>query len=376
MPNGIRLGVAADTREFDRGIKQGVIDPLEDATDALRDLAKDGDRAGSDLERSMRDQQDETKKLEREYRDLADTIKSSSRKAGRDIDDGIGDGLDKAGTGLNDFKDEAKSTAREGAASFSGEFSDVGDVVQETLANALGGFGPIGAAAGVAAAVGFGFLTAKIDADAAASEERIASMYDAMIESQGKFLTDAAVMDQVKALTDDAGALAEAQEVAAGSGVDLGIVLRAMAGDADAAAEVQAALNDQYDKAVENADKAAKEARDLTDAELKQSQATGKAADIMSKYSDDMSKAAEKYAAYSSAARYATNQMQDAAATAAGLRKEIVRLPDGKTITLRVDDNISSLSSRFNTALSAMRRQASSGVQVDYQLTKNGKKVY
>lgn len=376
MPNGIRLGVAADTREFDNGIKKGIIDPLEDASDALRDLAKDGDRAGSDLERSFRDQQDTTKKLDREYRDLGDTIRQTSRKAGRDIDSGIGDGLDKASTGMNDFKDEAKGTAREGAASFSGEFSDVGDVIQETLANALGGFGPIGAAAGIAAAIGFGALTAQIEKDTEASKERVQSMYDAMIESQGRFLTDSTIMSQVKAITDDTEQMAKAQEIASGSGVDLGVVLRAMAGDASAAADVQAELQKKLDEAAETAKTAADENRALTQSEQDAASAAGKAADALAGYGDEMQLASDKYDAYASAARYANNQMQDAAKKAAGLRAELVKLPDNTTINLAVNDNISGVTQRFNRELAAMRQKARAGITVDYQLTQRGTKVF
>lgn len=376
MPNGIRLGVAADTREFDRGIKQGIIDPLEDATDALRDLAKDGDRAGSDLERSMRDQQDETKKLEREYKELGNTIKSSSRKAGKDIDDGIGDGLDKAGDGLNDFKDEARDTAREGAASFSGEWTDVGDVVQETLANGLAGLGPIGAAAGIAAAVGFGTLLARVQADAEAAEARVATMYEKFIESGLSWITEEQIQEGIKDIASDTDKYTDALNKASDMGVDVADVLRALAGDTDAYNSILKKGQDNLAAMEAEQQKNIDAGKGLDSVLQGQIDAQYKANKAWKEQSAEMQKAKEKADQVREALRGATNQMQDAAAKAAGLRKEIVNFPDGKTITFRVDDNISSLSTRFDREVAAIRRKAKAGISVDYQLTRNGTKVY
>lgn len=376
MPNGIRLGVAADTREFDTGIKKGIIDPLDDAADALRDFAKDGDRAGSDLDRSFRDQQETTKKLERQYRDLGDTIKKTSRDAGRDLDDGIGDGLDKASDGLGDFKEEAKGTAREGAASFSGEFSDVGDVVQETLANAFSGFGPIGAAAGVAAAVGFGALSAAAEKEAEAAEERVATMYENFLESGLSWITEDQIQQGIKDIASDTDKYNNALSKAADLGVDVSLVLRAQAGDQEAYNDILSDGEDRLSDMEAEQQKNIDAGKDLDSVLQGQIDAQYKANQAWKNQATEMQKAKDKADSVSAALRGATNQMQDAAAKAAGLRSELVKLPNGKTITLRVDDNIDGVTSRFNSALSAMRRQASAGINVDYQLTKNGTKVY
>lgn len=376
MPNGIRLGVAADTREFDRGIKQGVIDPLEDATDALRDLAKDGDRAGSDLERSMRDQQDETKKLEREYRDLADTIKSSSRKAGRDIDDGIGDGLDKAGDGLNDFKDEAKGTAREGAASFSGEWTDVGDVVQETLANALAGFGPIGAAAGIAAAVGFGTLLAQVEKDAEAAEARVGSMYESFLESGLSYITEEQIQSKIQEIAGDTDLYADALSKAADLGVDVSDVLRALAGDTSTYNAILRKGEDNLAAMEKEQQKNIDAGKGLDSVLQGQIDAQYKANNAWREQSAEMQKAKEKADQVREALRGANNQLQDAALKAAGLRKQLVQLPNDQTISVTLGVNETKFNERVNRALNNARALASKGIAVDFQVTRNGTKVY
>lgn len=156
----IEIPIASETRAFGQGIESGVIRPLEDAEDALKALAKVD--AGEDIERDMKQAQDATERLRDETkktaRDIEDEFKRSYRKTADDADDAtrkMKDGFDEAGN-------EAAQSAREGAASFTGEFDDVADYIQEVLANALSGFGPAGLVAGVAAAAGIGIAVAKV----------------------------------------------------------------------------------------------------------------------------------------------------------------------------------------------------------------------
>lgn len=155
------IAVASETGAFEKGIKSGVVKPLEDAEKALKKL---GDtNVGRDIDRDLDAAQRATKSLEKETKDAAreieDAFRSSYRKAKNDADDAT----DKMRHGFREVGDEAGSSGREAAASFSGEFDDVSDFIQEIAANAFGGFGPAGAAAGLAAAVGLGIATAKIE---------------------------------------------------------------------------------------------------------------------------------------------------------------------------------------------------------------------
>jgi hypothetical protein len=167
MTKGIDISIAADTRSAMSAITKGLIDPLEDASEALELLGRDGKGAGDDLEKGMRDAQRETKEAKSEIRDLRDEVQKAG-KAARQIGD-------DSKAGFSDFKDEASSSGREAAASFGGGFEDVADFAQETLANALGGFGPLGAAAGVALAAVLGTALSS----AAAAQEKLTAAREA-----------------------------------------------------------------------------------------------------------------------------------------------------------------------------------------------------
>lgn len=127
---GLKLSLLADVRQFVRSFKQAGAS-VEDLGDELVEMERDGEHAVEGIEKKLRD------------------LPKEADKAGKKTAANLKEGFD-------DAKGEAGQSAREAAASFSGGFEDVADMVQETLANALGGFGPAGAAAGIALAVGIG----------------------------------------------------------------------------------------------------------------------------------------------------------------------------------------------------------------------------
>lgn len=121
---GITLNVLGNFRDFIRGTENAE-EALDDVADSLDDMARDGDKAAE--------------KLERSFRDLAEQAKDSGKDAGRDFEKGMS-------KGLQEVKEEAHQSGREAAASFSGEFEDVTDYVQEVVAQGLGPAGIAGAA--------------------------------------------------------------------------------------------------------------------------------------------------------------------------------------------------------------------------------------
>lgn len=155
-----KIQLLSDVAGFIRGTDD-VTKALDDVADSLDDLARDtkqnADKAADSLEREFSDAMREVRK----------ETKDTSRKMGDDLKHGT----KEAGEGFDDLKDEARDSAKEAAASFSGEFDDVADYVQEVLAQALSGFGPIGAAAGLAAAAGIGFLVSSLQDAAEKAEE-------------------------------------------------------------------------------------------------------------------------------------------------------------------------------------------------------------
>lgn len=194
----IKIPLIADVANFLRGTRD-VADALDDVSGALDDLGDEGSRSTDKLERSLKDAADAADKVGKESDGAFDKLAKSSKKAD--------DSVSRAKKGMGDFKEEAAGTGREAAASIS-SVGDSADAVQETLANALGGFGPAGAAAGVALAAGFGIFRAKAEEAKAAVKE----LAGQLIESGGKLGTDdifskigtAATEGQLKSMIKDA----------------------------------------------------------------------------------------------------------------------------------------------------------------------------
>lgn len=180
MSDRIELDIAADTRAAVRSV-----DNLGTALDRVADDLEDVDRAGQDTERS----------LIRAFRRIAREADDSADKIERDF------------TGaFDEVKQEAGSSGREAAASFGGGFEDVADFVQETLANALGGFGPAGAAAGIALAAVLGSVLSSATLTQERiqeARERAADLASTMYENAGKLPLQDRVEDLLEVLTQE-----------------------------------------------------------------------------------------------------------------------------------------------------------------------------
>lgn len=176
----INIDLVADVKGVIKGTDR-ISDALDDVADDLKDLGKDGDKLED--------------KVSSAFKGMAD----NARKAGKDIGREVKDGTEKAGDGLKDMRDESVSTARESAASF-GSIEDAADSLQEILANAFAGFGPAGAAAGLAAAVGIGLAISAAQEAAEtnnAAKEKAVEMIDAIAEAGGH-LVDLDVSERIK----------------------------------------------------------------------------------------------------------------------------------------------------------------------------------
>lgn len=223
MAGRITIDVGLNTREVAKGAKDA-----EKALENLEDAVSDAGKGGSK----------DLKTLERELKDVQD----AGEKAGKGISDGVGKGFDEV-------KSEASQSGREAAASFSGEWSDVGDFVQETVANGLSGFGPLGAAAGIAAAAGIGALTATIldqQEQADKLKERLSSAYQEAAEEGRNYLDTAQLIAEASDLmfnTDRAAEWKQVQADAKQLGLDVYDVIAANAGAQDKQREVQERIN-------------------------------------------------------------------------------------------------------------------------------------
>jgi|GEM_PF-4284908 len=201
MAGGFSIGVAADTRAFESGVKAGIIAPVEDAQDALQDLARSGDKAGDGLSKGSREGELSLGKLGRAGKEASDDIDDAARDAGKSLDrlgrdgkeagDDLEQGLkgaqkqtqltsadykamtakieaetakikassreafDKSGGATGEFKEEALSNFSEVTSSFQGDMTSITDLAQGTF----GGLASLGGPAslvfgGLAVAVG------------------------------------------------------------------------------------------------------------------------------------------------------------------------------------------------------------------------------
>lgn len=220
---GIKITLVDDVSSFLRGMTRAE-DALDDVAGALDDVARDGDKA--------------TEKMERSFRDLARAVS----KTGNDIGDDVTRGVKRADATVDEFKDEARANFSEIASSFDGSMDSIVDLAQGTFGGLAGSIaGPVGLALGALAAAGGGFAAAWKTA-AEESKAAVQSMYDDMSESGANFLSsefiNQRISDIVSGSDDAATSFARAQEQANLLGVDVSVMLRAWAGDAESVAEV------------------------------------------------------------------------------------------------------------------------------------------
>lgn len=232
---GYTVGVASETKAFKQGIDSGVIEPLEDAQKELLELGRN--RGPEQLERSLRDAQDETEKLADETKATARVIEREYKDSYRDMKRSSDDATDAAKKGMDEVGDEAASTAKESAASFDGSAESIVDAFQEVAANAFAGFGPAGLVAGLAAAAGIGAAMSAITAQQDAVDElkqKFSDAYKQAAEDGRTFLDEAAIQSLAIDIYFDPAKREEARKDAEELGVDLQTAVRAQAGDQDA----------------------------------------------------------------------------------------------------------------------------------------------
>ena len=250
-----KLTLAADVRAWLKGtadVEQS-LDKLADSLDDLaRDTAQDADKAADSLAR--------------EFSDAFDKVKRETKNTSRRMGDDLKDGAQKAGEGFDELSDEAKDSAKEAAASFSGEFSDVADYIQEVLAQALQGFGPIGAAAGIAAAAGVGILISQLEGATDKANDlnaQISEVAETLVTDPGSALTDRIARIRTELLkipevdiwgtitgkmpVAEFDRLADAMTKANLAAEDQALIARGIAGDNEAAAQATELLARRQD---------------------------------------------------------------------------------------------------------------------------------
>lgn len=313
MAKDIEVNLVGNSREFTTSVERG--------GDALKKM----DRELSDVADSSRD----IERLEDDFRDLG----RAAERAGDDIGDGVGRGFDKAKAGADDFKSEAKQSGTEAAASFSGEFEDVGDFIQETVANGLGGFGPIGAVAGIALAAGIGVFANELTKQAEAAEERIGEMYDDFIDSGLNYLSTQYLINETQKLlgNEEGNRYDEITKAAKTLGLSVQEVALAYAGQSEAidfVAERANILANREREAAGSRDKYAKESVSQYSNIANALEEVGGATDTARKQAEEQRAAVDLLAS-----KY--GQVEEKAGDAADAASKI----QSKNVTITADDS-------------------------------------
>ncbi len=300
MAKGINIAIGADTRAYADAVKKGMIDPTQEAAEALADLGKDGARDLGKLEGEMRDAQRATEKTTDEVEDLKKRLKDVGDEAKRSVGDKTRKATDDASEGMEELKDEGTGTAKEVAASFDGSMESIAGGFQEVAANAFSGFGPAGAAAGIAAAAGLGLVMAAFTEQQEAADElkeRITSAYRTAIEEGQSYLSEAQIIEAALDIlqSDRAEKLRENAEKL---GVAFNTVLRAEAGDYEALEEVIAAAEKaQSDRFAAGAREAGDRSMQI-DTEIGSIEGIIRSLEDQKKVHDDSKAAAEAYSEF------------------------------------------------------------------------------
>lgn len=328
---GYQVGILSETKAFKQGIESGIIDPLEDAQKELLEIGRN--RGPEQLEKSMKEAERATEKLGDETKRTADAIEQDFRDTYRKVKQSSDDGMDGAKEGLDDFKQEANQTARESAASFDGSFESIVDMAQETAANAFAGFGPVGAAAGLAAAAGIGLAVAgfeDVDQASEESKERASEWADAYIEAGGRVLTATQLAERGRSIITDQAEELEKNAVA--WGVSESVALLAMAGDTNALREAREGLIAREAELREVNIRGAAATQEGRDAlrELKDSTVSGREA--LEQLTEEMSIGSGRFDIYSDSLRLLAETTEGAEKVVDQFGDTVYTLPDGKTI--------------------------------------------
>lgn len=341
---GMEVDLALNVRRFQAGTQDAAM-ALEDVVDVMAEIADEGReverKAGDAIEDLGDDARDTEGRLRDVVRELQD-VGDAGRRAGDDIDDGFRRG----GEGMDDFKSEAASSGREAAASFSGEFDDVSDLVQEIAANAFEGFGPAGAAAGLAAAVGIGLVTAafqQAEEDAEASKEAAATWAQTWIDNGGRVLSAMTLQSNMNDIIGDVERYAEVQQIAAAAGVEESLALRALAGDALAYSTIQSELTQAQDANTAAIAATGDEMTAMAEGLYSQRSEIGQATNALNDNNEAMAQGQAIAGIYAQSvldtaiaagqATESTNEFGDAVYT----------LPDGATVTVDAETGVATL---------------------------------
>lgn len=336
----INIPITGDARDFIRET-ENVEDALDDVSDALDDMTRDTKKGGRDAERAVDDLADSFKDAVKRAKDLED--------AGDDAGKGVEKGMKRAEDGVEDFKQEANSTAKEAAASFDGSAESIIDAFQEVTANAFEGFGPAGQLAGLGAAAGIGLAVAgfqKVQEAEEESRKRAAEWAEAYIEAGDRILTSTQIVEKGRKILADQQD--ELKKNAQDWGVSESIAMLAMSGDTNALIEVRESLARKEERVQEAVGKTGGNLRVLNKDMRDMRQDVIDGTDSLDKLTGEMDTGARLADTYSESLRLLAEHTQGATKKVDEFGDTVVTLPDGKEIyidaqTGKATDNVNAI---------------------------------
>ncbi|WP_460776013.1 hypothetical protein [Microbacterium sp. GXF7504] len=338
----IEVGIAAETRAFRQGVEAGIIEPLEDAEKALKDLGKA--KGPDQLEKSMKDAQRQTEKLADETKQTARTIEREFDDAYRDAKRSAADGLGGAREAAVELRQEIGQNLGETVSSFRGDMADLGQIGQDTLgglaatAASVGGAGGMIGALGLAgAAAAWGAFTAGQE-DARAKQEELneaaANFASGYLDGINGAISAAQIFAEIQSIATDPERYQQAKDAAKEWGVSTEVAMGAMAGDATALATAQQGLRDRTAEAEaalaaqeEQVDKNAGAAYDLADSVKSGAERMEALTGALAQGKQQADDAAAALYNYATSAGEATDETDE-------LGNKIVRLPGGKEVVI------------------------------------------
>lgn len=349
MARAHEIGIAADTKGFESSIRDGVVDPLEDAEKALEQLADAADDAGRDGARGIDRLEDALKDAQRQAKKTEDAVDDAGTR-----------GFGKMGDAAQEVTQEVGQNLGEAVSSVRGNLADLGQVGQDTLgglAATLASGGPAGvagAAAVAAGAVGLGLITAEMEKQNEKAEqlrEFFVSAWQAAIDAGNDYIDTATIAGQISEIAlgaDWADERNRALEVQRATGLDLQLIYRALAGDMGALGEVSAVLNEAETVRNQTIKDTLNGSRDLTSEQADQIRTQH---DAIVGLQGDLDRVSDTYSTTQDAARVAAQATSDywlAVIEDAGTATQevdefhntLLTLPDGQQVLIDAETGL------------------------------------
>lgn len=332
------IDVLMNAREVQRGARD-VSKALDGVADAADAAARDGEKGTDKLERGLRDIVQAARPAERAYRDVGEEAKGAGRKA-KDAGDDADEGFRKFRDAGEEASSELRQNLGETFSSFRGDLTDIGQIGQDVFGGLAGSVGGLVPAVGLAAgAAGMGLLIGAFEL----AEERRQQLSDRANDLANAYIEAGSnVMSAMSIAARTAEIITgeerdEALEYARVLGVDLPTAARAMAGDVNALAAVNAIAAQATRDAYAAADEQRESLKALTPEQEAKVRADLEAINKARELNGVVDEANQKFQDQQGVLRGLVSDADSAAVSVDALGNQVYELPDGTQIMINAE---------------------------------------